>query len=66
MQGYEDYDVVKLKISIIETDFGADYTTKLYSMLIEHSSALKPFQRLPVQRPDFDIHIDFEGPIPHS
>jgi hypothetical protein len=63
---YEDSDDVKSKIFIIETDFGADYTTKLHSILSEQSSSLKPLQRLRVQRPDFDMHIDFEVPIPHS
>ncbi len=54
------------KISDIRTDFGADYTSKLHAILIEHSSALKPLLGLPVQRPDFDMHIDFDSPIPHS
>ena len=66
IQGYEDSDDVQTKIAIIETDFGADYTTELRSILNKHSSALKPLLGLPVQRPDFDMHIDFEGPIPHS
>ena len=35
-------------------------------ILNERSSALKPLLGLPVQRPDFDMHIDFEGPIPYS
>jgi hypothetical protein len=65
IQGYEDSDDVQTKIAIIETDFGADYTTELRSILNKHSSALKPLLGLPVQRPDFDMHIAFEGPIPH-
>ncbi len=65
IQGYEDSDDVQSKIAAIETDFGADYTQKLHSVLNEHSVALKPLFGLPVQRPDFDMHIDFEGPIPH-
>ena len=48
-------------IAIIQTDFGADYTTKLHSILNEHSSALKPLLGLSVQRLDFDMHVDFEG-----
>jgi len=35
-------NILNKKIVIIETDFGADYTTKLHSILNEHSSALKP------------------------
>ena len=66
IQGYEDSEDVQTKIAMIETDFGADYTTKLHSILNEHSSTLKPLLGLPVQRPDFDMHVDFEGPIPHS
>ena len=66
IQGYEDSKDVQTKIAMIETDFGEGYTTILHSILNEHSSALKPFLGLPVQRPDFDMHIDFEGPIPHS
>ena len=66
IQGYEDYEDVRSKIAIAETDFGADYTTELHSILNVHSSALKRLLGLPVQRPDFDMHIDFEGPIPHS
>jgi hypothetical protein len=67
IQGYDDSEDVKSKIAIIETDFGADdYTTKLHSILNKHSSAIKPLLGLPVQRPDFDMHIDFEGPILHS
>jgi hypothetical protein len=54
------------RIAIIETEFGADYISKLYSILSEHSRALKPLLGLRVQRPDFDMHIDFEGPLPHS
>ena len=49
IQEYEDSDDVKSKIAIIETGFGADYTTKLHSILNEHSSALKPSLGLPVQ-----------------
>ena len=66
IQGYEDSDDVKSKIAIIETDFGADYTKNLHSIFNEHISSLKLLPGLPVQRPDFDMHIDFEGPIPHS
>ena len=66
IQGYEDSDDFKSKIVIIETDFGANYTTKLHSILNEYSLALKSLLGLPVQRIDFDMHIDFEGPIPHS
>jgi hypothetical protein len=66
IQDYEDSNDVNSKIAIIETDFGADYTTKLLSILNDHRSALKPLLGLPVQRPDFDMRIDSEGPIPHS
>jgi len=66
IQGYENNDDIKSKLVIIKTDFGSDYTTKLHSILSEHSSALKPLLGLPVQRPDFDMYIDFGGPIPHS
>jgi hypothetical protein len=59
IQGYEDFDDIQSKIAAIETDFGADYTQKLHSVLNEHSVALKPLLGLPVQRPDFDLHIDF-------
>ena len=63
IQGYEDSEDISSKIASIETDFGVDYTKKLHSVLHEHSSALKPLLGLPVQRPDFDMHIDFERPI---
>jgi hypothetical protein len=66
IQGYEDSEDVATKISAIETDFGQDITSKLHTILTEHSSALKPLLGLPVQRPDFDMHIDFDGPIPHA
>jgi hypothetical protein len=66
IQGYEDLEDVSAKISDLKTDFGVDYTSKLHDILTEHSSALKPLLELPVQRPDFDMHIDFDGPIPHS
>jgi hypothetical protein len=66
IQGYEDSKDVSAKISDIKTDYGVDYTSKLHDILTEHSSALKPLLGLPVQRPDFDMHIDFDGPIPHS
>ena len=66
IQGYEDSEDVTAKISAIKTDFGPDYTSKLHKVLTEHSAALKPLLGLPVQRPDFDMHIDFDGPIPHS
>jgi hypothetical protein len=66
IQGYEDSEDVAAKISAIETDFGQDITSKLHTILTEHSSALKPLLGLPVQRPDFDMHIDFDGPIPHA
>ena len=66
IQGYEDSEDVASKISLIKTDFGTDYTNQLHSILKDHSSALKPLLGLPVQRPDFDMHIDFDGPIPHS
>jgi hypothetical protein len=48
IQGYEDSEDVKTKIAIIKTDFGADYSTKLHSILNEHSSALKRLLGLPV------------------
>jgi hypothetical protein len=66
IQGYADSEDVASKISIIKTDFGTYYTNKLYTILTDHSSALKPLLGLPVQRPDFDMHIDVDGPIPHS
>jgi hypothetical protein len=66
IQGYEDSEDVASKISLIKTDFGTDYTNQLHTILKDHSSALKPLLGLPVQRPDFDMHIDFDGPIPHS
>jgi hypothetical protein len=66
IQGYEDSEDMSAKIADIKTDFGPDYTSKLHAILTEHSSALKPLLGLPVQRPDFDMHIDFDGPIPHA
>ena len=66
IQGYEDSEDVAANISTIKTDFGTDYTNQLHTILTEHSSALKPLLGLPVQRPDFDMHIDFDGPIQHS
>jgi hypothetical protein len=66
IQGCEDSEDVLSKISSIETDFGTQYTKKLHDVLTQHSSALKPLLGLPVQRPDFDMHIDFDGPIQHS
>ena len=66
IQEYEDSEDVLAKISSISTDFGTEYTKQLHDVLTEHSSALKPFLGLPVQRPDFDMHIDFDGPIPNS
>ena len=66
IQGYEDSENINSKIASIKTDFGADHTKKLHSILHEHSSALQPLLGLLVQRPNFDMHIDFEGPIPHS
>jgi hypothetical protein len=65
IQGYEDSEDIDSKIVSIKTVFGADYK-KIHSVLHEHISALQPLLGLPVQRPDFDMHIDFEGPIPHS
>jgi len=35
-------------------------------VLNEHSSALKPLLGLAIQRPDFYMHIDFDGPMTHS
>jgi hypothetical protein len=66
IQGYEDSEDIAAKISIIKTDFGTDYTNKLHAILTDHSSALKPLLGIPVQRPDFEMHIDFDGPIPYS
>ena len=66
IQGYEDSEDVLSEISSIETDFGTQYTKRLHNILTRHSSALKPLLGLPVQRPDFDMHINFDGPIPHS
>jgi gamma-glutamyl:cysteine ligase YbdK (ATP-grasp superfamily) len=66
IQGYVDSEDIDSKIASIKTDFGEDYTNKLHSVLHEHSSALQPLLELSVQRPDFDMHINFEGPIPHS
>ena len=66
IQGYEDSEDVLSKISSINTDFGTEYTQKLHDVLTEHSSALKPLLGLPVQRRDFDVHIDFNGPITNS
>ena len=67
IQGYEDYlEDVPAKISIIKTDFGTDYANQLHTNLTDHSSGLKPLLGLPVQKPDIDMHIDFDGPIPHS
>ena len=66
IQGYEVSEAVLSKISIINSDFGTDYTKKLHDVLTQHSSALKPLLGLPVQRPDFDMHIDFNGPTPNS
>ena len=65
LQGYEDSEDVLSKISSMNTDFGTEYN-KLHDVLTEHSSALKPLLGFPVQRPDFDMHIDFNGPIPNS
>jgi hypothetical protein len=64
IHGFADSDDVQSKIAANETDFGADYTQKLHSVLNEHSVALKSSLGLPVQRPDFDMHIDFERLIP--
>jgi hypothetical protein len=64
-QGYEDSNVVKSKVATSETDFGTDSTSKLHSILNEYRSALKALLGLPVQIPEFDMHIDFDGPIPH-
>jgi hypothetical protein len=66
IQGYKDSEDVAAKISTIKTDFGTYYTKQLHAILTDHSSALKPLLGLPVQRPDFDMQIDFDGPIPHS
>ena len=66
IQGYEGSEDVAAKISTIKTDFGTDYTNQLHTILTDHSSALKTLLGLPVQKPDFDMHIDFDGPIPHS
>jgi hypothetical protein len=66
IQGHEDSEDVAAKISTIKTDFGTDYTNQLHTILTDHSSALKPLLGPPVQRPDFDMHFDFDGPIPHS
>ena len=38
----------------------------IYIILNEYSSAVKPLLGIPVQRPDFDMHFDFEGPILHT
>jgi hypothetical protein len=59
IQGYEDFEDVIYKIYIIEIDFGTQYAKKSDDVLTQHSSALKPLLRLPVQRSDFDMHIDF-------
>jgi hypothetical protein len=48
IQGYEDLDDVRFKISSIKTDFGTEYTKKLHDVLTEHSSALEPLLELPV------------------
>ncbi len=67
VQGCKNCEDVLSKISIIETDFGTQYTKNLHDdVLTQHGSALKPLLGFPVQGPDFDIHIDFYGPIPHS
>ena len=66
IQGYEDSEDVAAKISVITTDFDLDISSKPHKILTEHSSALKPLLGVPIQRPDFDMHIDFDGPIPHA
>jgi len=66
IQGYEDSEDTLSKISSIKTDFGKEYTKKLHDVLIEHISALKPLLGLSVHRPDLDMHIDFNRPIPNS
>jgi hypothetical protein len=66
IKGCEDSEDVASKISITKTDFGTDYTDQLHAILTDPSSGLKPLLGLPVQRQDFDMHIDFDGPIPHS
>ena len=65
IQGYEDSEDVAAKISTVKTDFGTNYPNQLHTILTDHRTALKPFLGLPVQRSDFDMHIDFDGPIPH-
>ncbi len=62
IQGYEDSEDVAAKISIIKTDFGTDYTNKLHTILNDYSSVLKSLLGLPVQRPDFDMHINLMDP----
>ena len=66
IQGYDESMDVTTKINNIETDFGGDNTIKLREILKAHDSALQPLLGLPIQRPDFDMHIDFDGPIPHA
>jgi hypothetical protein len=54
----QTYPLLKgISVQIIQTN---------YTILTYHSSALKPLLGLLVQRPDFDMHIGFDGPIPHS
>ena len=66
VQGWDDTADVQQKINEVQTDYDSDTTEKLRTVLRKHSAALKPLLKLPVQRPDYDMSIDFDGPIPHA
>ena len=67
IQGYsEDSASVTDKIAEITTDFGHSMIQRLRDILLQHSKPLQPLSGLPKQRPDYDIAIDFDGPIPRA
>ena len=67
VQGYsDDTTTVTEKIDEISTDFGHDMTHKLREILRKYSKPLQPLSGLPKQRPDYDLAIEFDGPIPRA
>ena len=66
IQGWDETTDVFTKIGQVTTDFGPEHTAELHNVLKQHAQALQPLLYLPIQRPDFDMNIDFDGPIPHA
>ena len=66
IQGWDEDTDTESRIKAIQTDYDESITDKLKAILRKNSQALEPLKGLPIQRPDYDMEIPFEGTPPNS